>query len=128
MNDQTAGIPTRPPHAAPAAQKAAAFHADIVSQVAAAVAREPVVVVGMAQNPFVKKARKALDDAGVRFTYLEFGSYLSKWRERLAIKLWAGWPTFPQVYVKGALIGGCDDTIAALQDGSLRQRLEGGAA
>ena len=55
----------------------------------------------MAQNPVVKRARKMLDEAGVTFTYLEYGSYFSKWKERLAIKLWAGFPTFPMVFVDG---------------------------
>ena len=101
------------------------FHADVVREVAAAVARDPVVVVGMAQNPHVRKTRKALDEAGVAFTYLEYGSYFSEWRRRLAIKLWSGWPTFPQVFVRGTLLGGEDITVAALADGSLKQRLAG---
>ena len=84
----------------------ASFHRTIVDEVAAAVARDKVVVVGMAQNPHVKKARQLLDAAGVKFTYLEYGSYLSKWKERLAIKLWAGYPTFPMVFVDGVLQGG----------------------
>jgi monothiol glutaredoxin len=96
------------------------FHPDVVGQVEAAVARDRVVVVGMAQNPHVRNVRRALDGAGVPYTYLEFGSYLSKWRERLAIKLWSGWPTFPQVFVGGTLIGGEDLTVAALADGSLK--------
>mgnify|MGYP000729961540 CR=1 FL=1 len=87
------------------------------------VRRDAVVVVGMAQNPFVKKARQALTEAGVPFTYLEFGSYLKAWKERLAIKMWSGWPTFPQVFVRGTLIGGNDETRAALADGSFKQRL-----
>jgi glutaredoxin-related protein len=95
------------------------FHADVVSVVAETVRRERVVVVGMAQNPHVRNVRQALDAAGVKHTYLEYGSYLSKWRERLAIKLWSGWPTFPQVFVNGTLIGGEDLTKAALADGSL---------
>ena len=37
-----------------------------------------------------------------------------------AIKLWSGWPTFPQVFVDGTLIGGEDLTKAALADGSLK--------
>ncbi|HXX66461.1 MAG TPA: glutaredoxin [Polyangiaceae bacterium] len=102
-----------------------AFHAPIVGEVQAAVTREPVVVVGMAQNPHVKNVRKALAAAGVEFKYLEYGSYLSKWRERLAIKLWSGWPTFPQVFVRGVLIGGEDRTKAALADGSLKALLGG---
>lgn len=105
------------------AESCANFHADVVGEVAAAIARDAVVVVGMAQNPFVKKCRAALTQAGVPFTYLEYGSYLSKWKERLALKMWSGWPTFPQVFVKGTLIGGNAEAQAALQDGSLRQRM-----
>jgi glutaredoxin-related protein len=98
-----------------------AFHADVVSEVRTAVGRDPVVVVGMAQNPHVRRVRRALDEAGVAYTYLEYGSYLSEWRKRLAIKLWSGWPTFPQVFVKGTLIGGEDLTKAAIADGSLKK-------
>jgi glutaredoxin-related protein len=109
---------------APAAlKKMASFHADVVAEVRAAIARDPLVVVGMAQNPFVRKARRALNDAGVPFTYIEYGSYLSEWKKRLAIKLWSGYPTFPQVFVKGTLIGGAADVIASLADGSLKTRL-----
>lgn len=106
-----------------AARKIAEFHPDIVREVQDAVSSHDVVVVGMAQNPHVKNVRKALTDAGVTFKYLEYGSYLSKWRERLAIKLWSGWPTFPQVFVRGALVGGEDLTKAALADGSLKSML-----
>jgi glutaredoxin-related protein len=106
-----------------AARKIAEFHSDIVREVQDTVSRHDVVVVGMAQNPHVKNVRKALTDAGVSFKYLEYGSYLSKWRERLAIKLWSGWPTFPQVFVNGSLVGGEDLTKAALADGSLKAML-----
>jgi monothiol glutaredoxin len=104
------------------------FRSDIVHEVEEAVRRNAVVVVGMAQNPHVKNVRKALASAGVDFTYLEYGSYFSKWKERLAIKLWSGWPTFPQVFVRGILIGGEDLTLAALADGSLKTSIGGGAA
>jgi glutaredoxin-related protein len=78
----------------------------------------------MAQNPHVRKVRRSLDEAGVTYRYLEYGSYLSKWKERLAIKLWSGWPTFPQVFVRGVLIGGENLTKKALADGSLKGSLE----
>ncbi len=81
----------------------------------------------MAQNPHVKNVRKALDDAGIPFKYLEFGSYLSSWRPRLAIKIWSGWPTFPQVFVRGVLLGGEDLTKAAIADGSLKKRVDAAA-
>lgn len=109
----------------PVREAQASLGREILQEVRTAVERDPIVVVGMAQNPVVKKVRRALTDAGLTFTYLEYGSYLSQWRKRLAIKLWSGWPTFPQVFVKGMLFGGHDETAAALADGSLRKRLDG---
>ena len=106
-----------------AAKKMAAFQADVVTEVRNAVTRSPVVVVGMAQNPHVRNVRNALREAGVEFTYLEYGSYFSGWKQRLAIKLFTGWPTFPQVFVNGVLLGGEELTKAALEDGSLKARL-----
>lgn len=101
------------------------FHAEVVSEVAAAVESEAVVVVGMAQNPFCKRARKALDGAGERYKYLEYGSYLGEWKPRLAIKMWSGWPTFPQVFVKGALIGGAQELEGLIASGQLKELLKG---
>jgi monothiol glutaredoxin len=109
---------------APAALSAmVAFRAEVVREVEEAVHRDPVVVVGMAQNPHVRNVRQALDEAGVAYTYLEYGSYFSKWKERLAIKLWSGWSTFPQVFVGASLIGGEDLTKAAIADGSIKPTL-----
>jgi glutaredoxin-related protein len=107
----------------PVRAQIASFHAEVVAEVSKAVARDALVVVGMKRNPFVKKARKALEAAGIEFTYLEYGSYTKLWKPRLAIKLWSGWPTFPQVYVRGELIGGFQELQAAIADGSLATRL-----
>lgn len=85
------------------------YHASIIQEIADAVSKNEWVIVGMAQNPFVKKARKFLENKGLPFVYIEHGSYFSKWKVRLAIKLWSGWPTFPQVFHKGKLIGGHTD-------------------
>jgi glutaredoxin-related protein len=102
----------------------AAAHADIVREVEAAVAAHPVVIVGMRQNPFPRKARRLLDAAGVPYHYLEYGSYFSEWHRRLALKMWSGWPTFPMIFVRGVLIGGYDDLarldLAALKSGAVR--------
>lgn len=115
---------TRPLHdstkiAGPALEKMTSAHAGTLEEVAAALKSHDVVVVGMAQNPHVKNVRKALDEASVKFHYLEYGSYFSEWSKRLAIKMWSGWPTFPQVFVKGELIGGEDLTKAAIARGDL---------
>jgi len=95
-----------------------------VDEVVTAVESKAVVVVGMAQNPHVKKARKALDAAGLEFAYLEYGNYLNNWRRRLAIKMWSGYPTFPQVFVNGVLIGGNAELQEMLTSGELRKMLD----
>lgn len=105
-----------------------AFHADVVQQVASAVERDAVVVVGMSLNPFVGKATKALTGASVQHSFLCIGGYGSKWKERLAIKMWSGWPTFPQVFVQGKLLGGFKELDAALQSGELRRMIAAGRA
>ncbi|UMR30299.1 glutaredoxin [Massilia sp. MB5] len=84
-------------------------HADLVGAVQAAVAANPLVVVGMAMNPFPRKARRILDQLGTPYTYLEYGSYLGQWRRRNALKMWTGWPTFPMIFVHGVLIGGTSE-------------------
>jgi len=104
------------------------YYPETIREIEDAVRSEPVVVVGMAQNPHVKNVRQALDEAKIAYKYLEYGSYFGEWKRRLAIKMWSGWPTFPQVFVKGVLFGGEDLTKKALADGSLKARLSGEAA
>jgi len=96
---------------------------DILREVQEAVAANAVVVVGMAQNPFPKKARKLLSAAGIAHRYLEYGSYFSQWRRRNALKMWTGWPTFPMIFVKGTLIGGASDLERLMASGELQRLL-----
>jgi len=105
----------------------ASNHRDIIDEVEAAVVAHDVVVVGMKQNPFPRRARKALAAAGIAFHYLEYGSYLSTWRRRTALKIWSGWPTFPMIFVKGILVGGAADVQKLLDSGELARRLAAGA-
>src|SRR5437868_2101226 len=99
--------------------KVARFHADVVQEVQAAIAANDIVVVGMRQNPFPKKARKLLDEARMAYRYLEYGSYFGGWRKRLALKMWTGWPTLPIVFVKGVLVGGACDLQRLIESGEL---------
>ena len=99
------------------------LHADIVHNVQSASMSNPVLVVGMAQNPFCRKARARLKGAGVAHHYLEYGSYFSQWRDRNALKMWTGWPTFPMVFVKGSLVGGADDLGKLIDSGELNRLL-----
>ena len=103
-------------------EKLASHGADILKEVRDAVAANQIVVVGMRQNPFPKKARELLDEAGLAYKYLEYGSYLGEWRRRLALKMWTGWPTFPMVFVKGVLIGGASDLAKLIESGELPRK------
>ncbi len=95
----------------------------ILKTVQGAVAANAVVVVGMGMNPFPKKARKLLGEAAVPYKYLEYGNYFNTWRERNALKMWTGWPTFPMVFVKGSLVGGADDLAKLIRSGELKTLL-----
>ena len=103
--------------------KVANHHADIVHNVQAAAMSNAVLVVGMAQNPHCRKARKSLDGAGIPYQYLEYGSYFGLWRKRNALKMWSGWPTFPLVFVKGILVGGASELGKLIESGELKRTL-----
>ena len=103
--------------------KVATNRIDIVREVEAAIVANAVVVVGMRQNPAPKRARRVLDAARIPYKYLEYGSYLSEWRRRNALKMWTGWPTFPMVFVKGVLVGGADDLEKLIASGELAKLL-----
>ena len=98
-------------------------HEATLREVQAALTQHAVVVVGMSGNPFCRKARKALEAAGVAHHYLEYGSYFSEWRRRNALKMWAGWPTLPMVFVKGTLVGGAEDLARLIASGELKRLL-----
>ena len=100
-------------------------HRTLIDEVQAAIAASDIVIVGMAMNPFPRKARKALDAAGIPFKYLEYGSYLGEWRRRNALKMWTGWPTMPMVFVKGALVGGAAELSRLLETGELQRLIAG---
>ena len=105
-------------------ERVARRHADIVAEVQRAVAAHPVVVVGMAQNPHPRRARRLLDAAGIAHHDVDYGSYLSGWRRRNALKMWSGWPTFPMVFVRGTLVGGASDLQRLIDSGELQRLLK----
>ena len=102
-------------------ERIANYNAPILKEVQAAIAANRIVVVGMRQNPFPKKARKLLDAAGLKYQYLEYGSYMSDWKRRLALKMWTGWPTFPMVFVDGVLVGGASDLEKLIASGEIKR-------
>jgi monothiol glutaredoxin len=43
---------------------------------------------------------------------------------REALKAYSNWPTYPQLYVQGELVGGCDITLEMYRSGELKEVLE----
>ncbi len=99
-------------------------NSDIVTEVQEAVANNKVVVVGMAQNPQPKKARKILKKLGIEHKYLEYGNYFNTWYRRNALKMWTGWPTFPMIFINGILIGGAEDMQRLIDEDELSDLLQ----
>ena len=104
-------------------EKIATYREAQVTQVKELIAAHRVVVVGMAQNPFPKKARRFLDAKGIAYEYLSIGSYMSEWKPRLVLKMWTGWPTFPMIFIDGVLIGGFEDLERLDANGELTRLL-----
>jgi len=63
----------------------------------------------------------------IRMHNIPFGSFniLEDEDIRQGVKEYSDWPTFPQLYVKGQFIGGCDIVTELHQNGELQAALEG---
>ena len=67
------------------------------------------------------RALQALHAAGAPITTVDV---LPDPRIRQELAEISGWPTIPQVFVKGELIGGADITEELFESGELRQKLD----
>ena len=47
---------------------------------------------------------------------------------REGLKVYSNWPTYPQLYIKGELIGGCDIITEMYESGELKTLLDSAAA
>ncbi|TXH03452.1 MAG: Grx4 family monothiol glutaredoxin [Nevskiaceae bacterium] len=73
------------------------------------------------QCGFSARASQALKACNVPFAYINIFEDEEIYR---ALPKFANWPTFPQLYVKGELIGGCDITLDLFQSGELKKMLD----
>ncbi|CAK9321025.1 unnamed protein product [Citrullus colocynthis] len=69
---------------------------------------------------FSSKVVNALKEEGI-----DFGSFdiLTDDEVRQGLKVYSNWPTFPQLYYKGELIGGCDIVLELKNNGELKATL-----
>jgi monothiol glutaredoxin len=69
---------------------------------------------------FSARVVQILSNAGVKF---QSYNVLEDPELRQGLKDFSNWPTFPQLYVKGELVGGCDIVTEMAQSGELQQLL-----
>ncbi|CAL4042431.1 Glutaredoxin 4 [Buchnera aphidicola (Phyllaphis fagi)] len=69
---------------------------------------------------FSAQAVRALSECGIRFAYVNI---LENENIRIELPKYANWPTFPQLWVQGKLIGGCDIILDMLHSGELKKIL-----
>ncbi len=74
---------------------------------------------------FSAQAVQALSACGERFAYVDI---LQNPDIRAELPKYANWPTFPQLWVDGELVGGCDILIEMYQRGELQQLIKETAA
>ena len=94
------------------------------------VKNHPVVIYmkGTPQMPqcgFSMRAAQALGETGVSFAYV---NVLEDPEIFENLPRYADWPTFPQIYVDGDLVGGCDITLELAANGELKSMMEAAAA
>lgn len=73
------------------------------------------------QCGFSGQAVAALNAVGKPFSYVNI---FEDQEIREGLKVYSNWPTFPQLYIKGELIGGSDIVIEMYHSGELHKALE----
>lgn len=89
-------------------------------------ASSPIVLYmkGTPQFPqcgFSSQAVAALKHSEVDFAHINIFEHPEI---REALKVYSNWPTYPQLYVKGELIGGCDIIVEMFESGELQPLLK----
>jgi monothiol glutaredoxin len=77
------------------------------------------------QCGFSARTVQALMSCGQRFAYVDI---LAHPEIRAALPGYANWPTFPQLWVEGELVGGCDIVTEMFESGELKELVDAAAA
>jgi len=90
------------------------------------VTENPVILYmkGTPQMPmcgFSSKAVDALKECGKEFAFVNVILDQEIMQE---LPSFADWPTFPQLYIKGELVGGCDITLDLFKSGELKKMID----
>ncbi len=99
---------------------------DIMEQIKQQIEQNPVVLYmkGSPDAPqcgFSMRTSQALMACGRRFAFVDV---LANPDIRTNLPKYANWPTFPQLWVNGELIGGCDIVTEMHEKGELKSLIE----
>lgn len=99
---------------------------EVLEQIRRTVEEHPIVLFmkgspEMPQCGFSMRAAEALKACGVEFTYVDV---LANPEVRRYLPQFSSWPTFPQVFINGELIGGCDIVLDLYQRGELQRMVQ----
>jgi monothiol glutaredoxin len=103
---------------------------DVVERIKSELTSSPVVLFmkgtpDFPQCGFSAQAVAALRACGAQFKHVNI---FEEPELRDALKRYSNWPTYPQLYVNGELLGGCDITLEMYRNGELKKLLsEAGA-
>ena len=94
---------------------------DVMDRSKSAVEENPVIIFmkgspKLPQCGFSSRTAQALMACGEEFAYVDVIQDMEIFQN---LPRYADWPTFPQVYVGGELIGGCDITLEMYESGDL---------
>lgn len=99
---------------------------DIIETIKEQIENNPVILYmkGSPNQPqcgFSQRASQAVMACGKRFAYVDI---LANPDIRAELPKYANWPTFPQLWVNGELIGGCDIVCEMYESGELKTLLD----
>lgn len=77
------------------------------------------------QCGFSAQTVQAVMSCGERFAFVDV---LSNPDVRQNLPLYGNWPTFPQLWIKGELVGGCDIVTELHESGELQQLIKAAAS
>jgi len=98
---------------------------DVVERIKAELASSPVVLFMKGTPDFPQCGFSAQTVAALRAVGAPF-KHVNIFEEpeiREALKRFSNWPTYPQLYVNGELIGGCDIALEMYKSGELKKLL-----
>ena len=103
---------------------------DVLERIKQQVETYPVLIYmkGTPQLPqcgFSSRAAEMLKSCGKEFAYFNVIADMEVFQN---LPRYADWPTFPQIYIDGELVGGCDITLELAASGELRTQMEAAAA